>query len=250
RAEQQAMRDYAATESCLMEFLRRQLDDPEAAPCGRCANCTGERLPVAVDREMVARALAHLRGTDLLIEPRKMWASGVSGLKGRIPPEHLSEPGRALGAYGDGAWGASVRRARNEGGAFSSDLLEASAALIRERWKPAPEPSWVTYVPSERRPEQVPAFAEALAGRLGLPFQAVVRQARPHRPQGEMENSAQQLRNVHGAFAVAGALPSGPVLLVDDTIDSGWTLTVVGVALREAGAGPVHPFVLAKVTGA
>jgi hypothetical protein len=33
---------------------------------------------------------------------------------------------------------------------------------------------------------------------------------------------------------------------VDDTIDSGRTLTVVGAALREAGSGPVHPFALAK----
>jgi ATP-dependent DNA helicase RecQ len=70
RLEQQAMRDYAATDKCLMEFLRLQLDDPEAAPCGRCANCTGEQPSVELDREMVGRALAHLRGSDLLIEPR------------------------------------------------------------------------------------------------------------------------------------------------------------------------------------
>jgi ATP-dependent DNA helicase RecQ len=249
RAEQQAMRDYAATDKCLMEFLRLQLDDPEAAPCGRCANCTGEQPLVELDRELVGRALAHLRGTDLLIEPRKMWASGVAGLKGRIPAEQLSDTGRALGMYGDGVWGPSVRRARTEGGAFSPELVEASAVLIRERWKPEPAPQWVTCVPSAERPEQVPGFAEALAARLGLPFQPVVRSGRDHRPQREMENSAQQLRNVHGAFAVDGVRPSGPVLLVDDTVDSGWTLTVVGAGLREAGSGPIHPFVLAK-TGA
>jgi ATP-dependent DNA helicase RecQ len=248
RLEQQAMRDYAATDKCLMEFLRLQLDDPEAAPCGRCANCTGERPPVELDREMVGRALAHLRGTDLLIEPRKMWASGVAGLKGRIPAEWLSETGRALGMYGDGVWGPSVRRARTDGGAFSPELVDASAALIRERWKPDPAPRWVTGVPSAERPEQVPAFAEALAARLGLPFQPVVTLARAHKPQSEMENSAQQLRNVHGAFGVDGVLPSGPVLLVDDTVESGWTLTVVGAALREAGSGPVHPFALAKTS--
>jgi len=197
----------------------------------------------------VGRALAHLRGTDLLIEPRKMWASGVAGLKGRIPVEQLSETGRALGMYGDGVWGPSVRRARTEGGTFSPELVEASAALIQDRWKPDPAPEWVTCVPSAEGPEQVPAFAEALAARLGLPLQPVVTPARPHRPQSEMENSAQQLRNVHEAFAVAGALPSGPVLLVGDAVDSGWTLTVVGAALREAGSGPVHPFALAK-TGA
>ena len=61
-----------------------------------------------------------------------------------------------------------------------------------------------------------------------------------------MENSAQQLRNVYGAFEVLGPIPRSPVLLVDDIVDSGWTLTVLGVQLHSAGAGPVHPLVLAQ----
>jgi ATP-dependent DNA helicase RecQ len=61
-----------------------------------------------------------------------------------------------------------------------------------------------------------------------------------------MENSSQQYANVAGAFEIAARPPPGPVLLVDDITDSRWTLTVIGVALREAGSGPVHPFVLAK----
>ena len=60
-----------------------------------------------------------------------------------------------------------------------------------------------------------------------------------------MENSAQQFRNVYGAFEVVGPVTKLPVLLVDDIVDSGWTLTVIGVAC-EAGTGPVHPFVLAR----
>ena len=39
-------------------------------------------------------------------------------------------------------------------------------------------------------------------------------------------------------------MPDGPVLLVDDVRGSGWTLTSVAGPLREAGAGPVHPFAL------
>jgi ATP-dependent DNA helicase RecQ len=60
-----------------------------------------------------------------------------------------------------------------------------------------------------------------------------------------MANSVQQLRNVDGAFSVAGAVPDGPVLLVDDLVDSRWTLTVVAAELRRAGVEAVHPFVLA-----
>jgi ATP-dependent DNA helicase RecQ len=64
-----------------------------------------------------------------------------------------------------------------------------------------------------------------------------------------MENSTQQLTNVLDAFTIRGEIPPGPVLLVDDTVDSRWTLTVVGATLREAGSGSVHPFVLADAAG-
>src|SRR5690349_15513265 len=38
RAEQQAMLDYLTTDECRLVFLRRQLDDVDAQPCGRCDN--------------------------------------------------------------------------------------------------------------------------------------------------------------------------------------------------------------------
>jgi ATP-dependent DNA helicase RecQ len=37
----------------------------------------------------------------------------------------------------------------------------------------------------------------------------------------------------------------GPVLLVDDQADTGWTITVAAKLLREAGAPAVLPLVLA-----
>ena len=39
--EQQAMLDYLDTTACRMQFLRRQLDDQDPQPCGRCDNCGG-----------------------------------------------------------------------------------------------------------------------------------------------------------------------------------------------------------------
>jgi len=47
------------------------------------------------------------------------------------------------------------------------------------------------------------------------------------------------------AVAAAG----GPVLLIDDRIESGWTITVAATLLREAGAPAVLPLVLAVTTG-
>jgi ATP-dependent DNA helicase RecQ len=74
-------------------------------------------------------------------------------------------------------------------------------------------------------------------------------------PRGEGGgNSAFRLAGVWDAFGVpdpmAAALQDldgAPVLLVDDLVDSRWTLTVAGRALRLAGSGPVLPLALASV---
>jgi ATP-dependent DNA helicase RecQ len=98
------------------------------------------------------------------------------------------------------------------------------------------------------RPELVPNFAGRLAAKLGLPCPLILRKARETRPQKEMQNSVQQVRNLLGAFLVELPVRSGPVLLVDDVMDSGWTLTLLAVLLRESGSGPVYPFALAKAS--
>src|ERR1700679_60932 len=54
--EQQAMLGYLETGGCRMEYLRRELDDPAAAPCGRCDNCTGRPWPAQVSAAAAAAA--------------------------------------------------------------------------------------------------------------------------------------------------------------------------------------------------
>ena len=248
RDEQRAMDEYAAFRGCLMEFLRRQLDDPDAAPCGRCANCTGSTWDVVPAAGLVEAAKQHLRGQILAIEPRRQWPAGLEEPKGRIPAELQAQEGRALSGYGDGELGSLVAADRSaEDPWLSDELVAASARMIRETW--GPDVAWVTCVPSHRHVDLVPSFARRLADRLGLPFLESVRKVGENRPQQESFNSAQQLRNVWRAFEVGGEVPDGAVLLVDDTVDSRWTLTVVAAALRSGGSGPVVPFALADARG-
>jgi len=250
RDEQRAMRDYAETKGCLMEFLRRELDDPQAEPCGRCMNCTGDRLEIHVDEGLRLEALEHLRGSTLFIEPRLQWPSNLGEPKGRIPEGERLEPGRALSVYGDGGWGRLVREGKRDHEHFDDVLVGAASTLITERWRPEPPPTWVTCVPSMTHPDLVLDFAARLAAALGLPFREVVTKVAENQPQKLMENSAQQLRNVLEAFEIAGEVPPAePVLLVDDISDSRWTMTVIGRSLRLAGSGPVFPFVLATAVG-
>ncbi len=65
-----------------------------------------------------------------------------------------------------------------------------------------------------------------------------------NRPQKEMQNNYQRAKNMLDAFTVRD-IRTGPVLLVDDIVDSRWTLTVIGNLLLLEGASAVYPFALA-----
>ena len=244
RAEQRQMLDYIGTDQCRMRLLRGYLDDHDPEPCGICDNCTGASLDRSFAPAVVQQAIDFLRTSERRIEPRKQFPDGK-----RIAAEYRIEDGRALTRWGDGGWGRLVRVGKQQDGRFDDQLVVAARDLIRDRWRPEPAPGWVAYVPSLRRPELVPDFASRLAQSLGLTCKDVVVKVRHTEPQKTMQNSQQQYRNVRDAFEISGEVPSGPVLLVDDMVDSRWTFTVVGALLREAGAGEVHPFALADTAG-
>ncbi len=254
RAEQEAMVRYGSDGTCLMRFLRRQLDDHVDADCGRCSVCRAAAgsppAPLELDVDLVEAARTFLRSSPLVIEPRRQWPRDLDGVSGNIPADQRLADGRALSLYGDAGWGALVRGARLEGRPYDDRLVDGAVELVRRTWRPDPPPEWVTCLPGSPAGGGLLAdFADRLAARLELPHLAVIEQVRPIADQRTMANSAQQVRNVLGAYAVTADVPSGPVLLVDELVDSRWTLTVVGAALRQAGSGPVLPLVLAKASG-
>jgi ATP-dependent DNA helicase RecQ len=244
RAELQQMRDYVAYGGCYMEFLIRLLDDPEAARCGRCANDAGRGFPSTVDPDVVQAAIRFLRRDLRPIEPRRQWVDVESGPGRKIDPPN--EPGFALCVYGDPGWGQEVARGKEESRGFSPALVVASVSAIRDRWTPEPPPEWVTAVPSRGGRTLVRDVAAALASELGLPYVEALTSPVDGPPQDKMQNSVLRLENARRGLGVVGhAVLPGPVLLVDDVVDSGWTLTVAGALLSSAGSGPVFPFALA-----
>ncbi len=206
-------------------------------------------LPTTVDAELVKAAVEFLRRTSLPIEPRKKWPDGGMphyGVKGFIAPIHQAEPGRALCIWGDAGWGGLVRQGKYHDGHFSDDLIAACVKMIQE-WSPQPGPAWVTCVPSLRHPDLVPDFAQRLAAALDLPFHMVIAKTDARPEQKTMANSTQQARNIDGSLALNGQpIPPGPVLLVDDMVDSRWTLTVSAWLLRKNGSGEVWPMALSQ----
>jgi ATP-dependent DNA helicase RecQ len=243
--EHRQMQDYVGLPfGDHMQFLIRALDgDPKGVQSPPLPP-----LPSHVDERLVRESIAYLRRTSLPIEPRKKWPPGGLphyGIQGNIRAEHWSEVGRALSVWGDAGWGSLVRKGKYRDDRFADDLVAACAKMIRE-WSPQPAPTWVTCIPSLRRPGLVPDFARRIGAELGLPFYGIILRTDDRPEQKTMANSTQQARNVDGSLAI-GTPPMGePVLLVDDMVDSRWTFTVAAWLLRTNGSGEVWPVALSQ----
>lgn len=125
RGEQERMREYVRTGECLMRFLTRELDDPEQAPCGQCANCAAPLAPTAADPALVLDAVRFLKRAYRPIEPRRMWPAGLAERHGAIPEQHRLREGRALAVYGDAGWGQLVKAGKYGDDGFADELVEA-----------------------------------------------------------------------------------------------------------------------------
>jgi ATP-dependent DNA helicase RecQ len=245
RTEQAQMQEYVRLTSGHMEFLIRALDgDPRIFQSPNL-----QPLPIAADPALVQEAVIFLRRTSLPLEPRKMWPSGGMphlGVKGKIAPQHQLRLGKILCVWGDAGWGNAVRLGKYHDRRFGDDLVTACVELVR-KWKPEPAPTWVTCIPSRRHPDLVPDFARRLAAALGLPLRAVLEKTDDREEQKTMANSVQQARNIDGSLALnLSSVPGEPVLLIDDMVDSKWTMTVAAYLLTSHGSGPVYPLALAS----
>ncbi|MGH3913808.1 MAG: RecQ family ATP-dependent DNA helicase [Pseudonocardiaceae bacterium] len=254
QAEQQAMLSYVSSDVCRMEFLRRTLDDPAATPCGRCDNCTARRWSAQVPETALVSARDRLRRTNrgrpgVEIAPRRQWPTGLAALgvnlAGRIPVAELAESGRALGRLTDLGWGVRLRELFSpsaEDGPVPEELVDACVTVLAG-WDWAARPVGVVAMGSGSRPKLVSDLAERIAVIGHLPLLGTVTSAAST---PSTANSAHRAAELLPSL-VAPELPalSGPLLLVDDRVDTGWTLTVAVRALRRAGAPAVLPFALA-----
>ncbi|GAB7007559.1 RecQ family ATP-dependent DNA helicase [Nocardioides sp. AN3] len=247
--EQRAMLDYLGTSECRMRFLREQLDDPEAADCGRCDNCGGLTLSMEVSEAAVASAGERLARPGVVIEPKKMWPTGLDrigiALKGKIatPPQE----GRAIARLTDLGHGQALRelfREETPDGPVPVSLVKAVIEVLGE-WRPQLDA--IIHVESARRPTLVADLASGLSRYLRIPIAgtyAIVDET--VEPDRGAVNSAQRVAAVGRRFSLQAAVdPGARVLLVDDLVGTGWTLTLAAKALREAGADAALPLTLA-----
>ncbi|MFI7111882.1 RecQ family ATP-dependent DNA helicase [Nonomuraea sp. NPDC050227] len=252
KAEQDAMLRYLTTEECREQYLRRHLDDDTATPCGRCDNCTGRHRSPEIAAQAVETARERLSRPGVEIEARRQWPTGLADLSGRIKPELGAEPGRALGRLTDIGWGNRLRELlAGADGPMADDMFKAVVQVL-SAWDWKERPVAVVNVPSATRPQLVRGFAERLAqvGRLTYLGELGYRAGSP----GRQFNSAKRVQAIRGTLAMpkdlgaAIAQCGGPVLLIDDRVDTGWTMTLAAALIRHAGAPAVLPLALATTS--
>ncbi|MGB7449213.1 MAG: RecQ family ATP-dependent DNA helicase [Ornithinimicrobium sp.] len=255
--EASLMVEYQRGHDCRMAFLQQCLDDDSAASCGRCDVCAGPWFSESIPAEAMAVA-GHALGTvGVVVDPRVQWPSGMSRLgvevKGGVPQELRVQPGRALARMSDLAWGSRLRAVLGSQAADAAvphDLVRGCVQVLTE-WEWEQRPVGVVAVPSRTREVLVASLAEQISriGRLPMLGTLDLVDGGPVGQAGG--NSAFRLAGVWGKLEVGAALThalsqvQGPVLLVDDRVDSRWTMAVAGAELRRAGATAVLPLALA-----
>ncbi|HEX2824468.1 MAG TPA: RecQ family ATP-dependent DNA helicase [Streptosporangiaceae bacterium] len=255
--ERDAMLGYAEADGCRMEYLRRQLDDPDAAPCGRCDNCTGRRWRADVPEAGTAAARDRLLRPGVEVEPRRMWPTGMKALgvdvAGKIPASAGAEPGRVLGRLTDIGWGSALRALLAQDAPDEPVTRPVVDALIKvlAAWDWAQRPAGVLTLPSRTRPRLIASLGQQIAAVGRLPYLGGLDYTGATGPGPRRHNSAQRLRSLWDAFEVPAEVRTGisgldgPVLVIDDRIETGWTMTVAARLIRAAGATAALPLALA-----
>lgn len=254
--EWKEMLKYVSTTDCKMQFLCRALDSPiEHQPCGKCSSCKDYQLVRfgATDTELLKKAQFFLKHQSVsYIEPRKrgseyfLYYSALQNFN--IPKALMADRGLVLSYWGNSGIGKLVQEGKQEG-YFSDELVCSVSDVLRSRWGDFEvSPRWICAIPSTKHQALVADFAQRLSDRLGIPFFNAIIKVRENSPQKEQNNAVHQCRNLDGVFAINQKIcfPKESVIVIDDTVDSGWTFTVAAMLLRQAGIPNVYPVALAS----
>ncbi|RNL81526.1 helicase-related protein, partial [Nocardioides marmorisolisilvae] len=251
RDEQALMLEYIATDRCRMRFLREALDDPGATDCGRCDNCVGLPVSADVSEASLRGAGERLARPGVAVQPRKLWPTALANLgielSGKITG---ADEGRVVARLTDLGLGQALRDVFRPG----TPDAEVPAALVQgvlaalTDWQPKPD--GIVGFESRTHPMLVDSLVDGLSrvGRIPVLGRVVIRNDDIGPGQGAT-NSAQRVAAISRRCTLDAPEVAGKrILLVDDLIVSGWSMTLAAHWLREAGAEAVLPLALGSET--
>ena len=244
KKEQEQMRELIGTDVCYSRFVVNALDDDTDENCGKCSNCLGfDEFSPKVEKVYLDASLSYLEKLLLPIEPRKKWAT--TSLTKQTKIAFQIEEGICLSKYGDPGYGTLVKNDKfSKNQRFSDELVGKSVRVLRPIVLEK-EITGITYVPSLRS-RLVEDFARRLADGLRLDFVCTLEKSKADQ-QKNMQNTSFQCDNALKSFKIIKNVQVPKrLILVDDLIDSRWTMVVCGYRLMEAGCEMVFPYALAS----
>ncbi len=243
RNEMMQMQQLITTDLCLSQFIVNSLDDKTAPKCGKCRNCLNrDIISSSVDMMLINKANDYINRNILIIEPRKKWPH--KNVFASTVIEFVNQNGICLSKYGEVGFGEMVKSDKySPEKRFREELViksyEVLLPLIEEN-----DIKYLTFVPSLRS-DIVKDFAHRLAKKLGIYCVEILGKDEA-KPQKSMNNSSFQFVNAYKSFHVHNHIVKPEkIILVDDVVDSRWTLTVCGYLLMKNGCKEVYPFALA-----
>lgn len=239
--EMEQMYNLIKTDKCLLKYTVDCLNNIGSKDCGKCSNCVGKDLvPSTYTQASLDKAQIFIKKQLIVIEPRKQW------------PDHKKivnqfTTGICLSKYGEAGYGVMVQEDKYKNNGFREELIAKSTEVLTKFIKEN-HIDLITCVPSLRN-NKVKIFAEEVAKRLKIPFIELIRKTNAPQ-QKSMENSAFQCKNAQTSFSILEdcSIPGNNILLIDDMVDSRWTIAVCSDLLISKGASTVTPFCLADTS--
>lgn len=243
KREAKQMLDLTKTSECYSKYIVNCLDDNTQSVCGRCSNCIGHQIiseNVSIKYKDIASE--YINKMITVIEPRKRWVLSEATEPKML--EFVNKEGLCVAKYGEVGYGELVKNGKQSKEQRFCWELVGKATQVLKNVISENGIEYITCVPSNRS-DIVLDFTKRLADSCKLTFVELL-EKNDAPPQREMENSAFQCANAFKSFKLKGnTAPPKKVILVDDVVDSRWTLTVCGHRIMEAGCEEVYPFALA-----
>jgi ATP-dependent DNA helicase RecQ len=250
-SEYKELLDFQKTTECQMAYLTKALDDLGSKPCGKCSTCLKGNWDLTYDnlsKDDIEKVSLFFEKNFIIIEPRKKSAITNKRLT------KIHEEGLSLSYYHE-LLGKEASRGKYVDNRFSDVLVKASADKLKRFFRKKGVRTFdliVIPIPSNRRPELVPEFAQKLANTLQCKY-ADVFSKKPNEPQQKsFLNSRHQEQGIRDYLFIQNKenLHNQHILLVDDFVDSKWTFTVATELLGELYNNiTVTPFALADTSG-
>lgn len=243
--ELEHLKRFINYDGCYMKYIADELDAPDKQEkCGICAHCRNrEFITIDKNHPMLSIASQYKNKLHGEISPRKRWSNNK-----KIDESLQFKTGWTYTTDAYSPVGRKFMYERDNHHFSEQTTLQISQFLkdmIQEHQIDA-----IVAVPSLSRPKLTNKLAQAVAEYNHIEYIDAVVKINPGNKQSEMHNSIMQERNIQETIAIQNEdlIEDKHILLIDDTVNSRWTMTVVASKLL-VHAKAVYPFALVN-TGA